>query len=172
MGGERVVMNALVTGGGGFLGGAIVRRLVARGDRVRSLSRRRYAELDALGVEQIQGDVADLGPTETAIQGCDVVFHVAAKAGVWGAYADYYRANVVGTQNVTGRLPQTRRPSPRLHQFAERGFRRPRPGRRGRIHAVSQSTTTRRIPKPKRKPNDSYWRRTAPTSPRLPCGRT
>ena len=39
-------------------------------------------------------------PTETAIQGCDVVFHVAAKAGVWGAYADYYRANVVGTQNV------------------------------------------------------------------------
>ena len=100
MGGERVVMNALVTGGGGFLGGVIVRRLVAQGDRVRSLSRRRYAELDALDVEQIQGDVADLGPTETAIQGCDVVFHVAAKAGVWGAYADYYRANVVGTQNV------------------------------------------------------------------------
>jgi 2-alkyl-3-oxoalkanoate reductase len=93
-------MNALVTGGGGFLGGAIVRRLVARGDHVRSLSRRRYPELDALGVEQIQGDVADLGPTETAAAGCDIVFHVAAKAGVWGSYADYYRANVVGTQNV------------------------------------------------------------------------
>jgi nucleoside-diphosphate-sugar epimerase len=93
-------MNALVTGGGGFLGGAIVRRLVARGDRVRSLSRGRYPELDALGVEQVQGDVADPGPTEAAITGCDVVFHVAAKAGVWGAYADYHRANVIGTQNV------------------------------------------------------------------------
>jgi nucleoside-diphosphate-sugar epimerase len=93
-------MNALVTGGGGFLGGAIVRRLVARGDRVRSLSRRRYPELDALGVEQIRGDVADLGPTEAAVAGCDVVFHVAAKAGVWGAYAEYHRANVIGTQNV------------------------------------------------------------------------
>jgi nucleoside-diphosphate-sugar epimerase len=93
-------MKALVTGGGGFLGGAIVRRLAARGDRVRSLSRRRYPELDLLGVEQIQGDVADLGPTETAAAGCDVVFHVAAKAGVWGAYAEYYRANVIGTQNV------------------------------------------------------------------------
>jgi nucleoside-diphosphate-sugar epimerase len=93
-------MNALVTGGGGFLGGAIVRRLVARGDRVRSLSRRRYPELDALGVEQVQGDVADLDPTEAAVAGCDVVFHVAAKAGVWGRYADYHRANVIGTQNV------------------------------------------------------------------------
>jgi 2-alkyl-3-oxoalkanoate reductase len=93
-------MNALVTGGGGFLGGAIVRRLVARGDHVRSLSRRLYPELDALGVEQIQGDVADLDPTETVVAGCDVIFHVAAKAGVWGPYADYYRANVVGTQNI------------------------------------------------------------------------
>ncbi|HBI46782.1 MAG TPA: 3-beta hydroxysteroid dehydrogenase [Planctomycetales bacterium] len=93
-------MNALVTGGGGFLGGAIVRLLVARGDRVRSLSRRRYSELDALGVEQVQGDVADLSATEAAVAGCDVVFHVAAKAGVWGAYADYHRANVIGTQNV------------------------------------------------------------------------
>jgi 2-alkyl-3-oxoalkanoate reductase len=93
-------MNALVTGGGGFLGGAIVRRLVARGDYVRSVSRRRYPELDALGVVQVQGDVADLGPTEAAAAGCDVVFHVAAKAGVWGPYAEYYRANVVGTQNI------------------------------------------------------------------------
>jgi 2-alkyl-3-oxoalkanoate reductase len=93
-------MNALVTGGGGFLGGAIVRRLAGRGDRVRSLSRGRYPALDALGVEQIQGDLADAGAVEAAVAGGDVVFHVAAKAGVWGPYAEYHRANVVGTQNV------------------------------------------------------------------------
>ena len=90
-------MNALVTGGGGFLGGAIVKMLVARGDRVRSLSRRHYP---ALGVEQIQGDIGDIASVETACRGCDVVFHVAAKAGVAGRYADYHRANVVGTENV------------------------------------------------------------------------
>ena len=93
-------MNALVTGGGGFLGGAIVRQLAARGDRVRSLSRGRYPALDALGVEQIQGDVADAGAVDAAVAECDIVFHVAAKAGVWGRYAEYHRANVVGTQNV------------------------------------------------------------------------
>jgi 2-alkyl-3-oxoalkanoate reductase len=93
-------MNALVTGGGGFLGGAIVRRLVARGDRVRSLSRGRYPALNALSVEQLQGDVADDAAVDAATAGCDVVFHVAAKAGVWGPYAEYHRANVVGTFNV------------------------------------------------------------------------
>ena len=90
-------MNALVTGGGGFLGGAIVRMLVARGDRVRSLARGRYPALDALGVEQVQGDLADPASVEAACRGCDTVFHVAAKAGVAGRYADYHRANVVGT---------------------------------------------------------------------------
>ena len=93
-------MNALVTGGGGFLGGAIVRMLVARGDRVRSLSRQHYPALRALGVEQLQGDLGDIASVETACRGCEVVFHVAAKAGVAGRYADYHRANVVGTENV------------------------------------------------------------------------
>ncbi len=93
-------MNALVTGGGGFLGGAIVRRLVERGDRVCSLSRHRYPALDALGVEQRLGNVADAGTVEQAAAGCEVVFHVAAKAGVWGRYGDYFRSNVVGTNNV------------------------------------------------------------------------
>jgi nucleoside-diphosphate-sugar epimerase len=93
-------MNALVTGGGGFLGGAIVRLLVARGDNVRSLSRRHYASLDALGVEQVQGDVADPAAVERACAGRDTVFHVAAKAGVGGSYRSYEVANVVGTSNL------------------------------------------------------------------------
>lgn len=93
-------MKALVTGGGGFLGLAIVRLLRQRGDEVRSLARNLYPELDALGVEQLRGDLADAGTVAEAAAGCDLVFHVAAKAGVWGDYQDYYRANVVGTANV------------------------------------------------------------------------
>src|SRR5260370_1214357 len=100
MGGERAVMNALVTGGGGFLGGAIVRRVVARGDKVRSLARGRHPTLDELGVEQRRGDVADADAVSAAVVGCDVVFHVAAKAGLWGRYADFHRVNVGGAENV------------------------------------------------------------------------
>lgn len=93
-------MHALVTGGGGFLGGALVRRLVARGARVRSFSRGDYPELRQLGVEVIQGDLTDAEAVRRAAVGCDIVFHVAAKAGVWGPYQDYYRANVIGTEHV------------------------------------------------------------------------
>jgi nucleoside-diphosphate-sugar epimerase len=93
-------MTALVTGGGGFLGGAVVRLLRRRGDQVRSFSRGIYPALEALGVEQVQGDLADPVAVTAAGSGCDLVFHVAARAGVWGRWSDYYAANVVGTQNV------------------------------------------------------------------------
>jgi 2-alkyl-3-oxoalkanoate reductase len=93
-------MKALVTGGGGFLGSAIVRMLRERGDEVVSYSRSRHQALDALGVRQESGDVADAAALTAAAQGCDIVFHVAAKAGIWGDYAGYYRANVSGTEAV------------------------------------------------------------------------
>lgn len=97
---DRTAMRVAVTGGGGFLGKAIARRLVAGGHRVRSLSRRRYPALNDLGIEQIQGDIADLGAVMKALDGVDLVFHTAAKAGVWGEKADYVAANVTGTANV------------------------------------------------------------------------
>lgn len=93
-------MKALVTGGGGFLGSAIVRLLRERGDAVRSFSRGTYPALAALGVEQASGDLCNLAALTAAAAGCDIVFHVAAKAGVWGAWSAYYRTNVVGTENV------------------------------------------------------------------------
>ncbi len=92
----------LVTGGGGFLGAAIVRQLRERGDNVRSFSRGFYAELESIGVEQIQGDIADNTAVEQACQGVESVFHVAAKPGIWGNYEDYFRTNVIGTQNILG----------------------------------------------------------------------
>ena len=93
-------MKALVTGGGGFLGGAVARLLRARGDAVRSFTRSNYPWLDEVGVEQILGDLADLEAVENAVTGCDIVFHVAAKAGVWGRRSDFFATNVTGTENV------------------------------------------------------------------------
>jgi nucleoside-diphosphate-sugar epimerase len=93
-------VKALVTGGGGFLGKAIVKLLLARGDQVRSFSRNTYPALAELGVEQHSGEIGDTAAVLTAIGGCDIVFHVAAKAGVWGPYEEFYRANVLGTRNV------------------------------------------------------------------------
>ena len=93
-------MKALVTGGGGFLGRAIATKLRARGDEVRSFSRGAYAELASLGVEHIQGELTDSKAVSEAVRGVDAVFHVGAKAGVWGPYADYFATNVTGTENV------------------------------------------------------------------------
>ena len=93
-------MKALVTGGGGFLGAAIVRALLARGDSVRSFSRQTHAALDARGVEQVRGDIASAAVVSAAVHGCDAVFHVAAKPGIWGDYAQYHQTNVTGTENV------------------------------------------------------------------------
>jgi nucleoside-diphosphate-sugar epimerase len=93
-------LNILVTGGGGFLGSAVVSLLVNRGYHVRSFSRSRYPELSTLGVEQIRGDICNKTEIEQALRGADLVFHTAAKAGIWGEYSQYYRTNVMGTRNV------------------------------------------------------------------------
>lgn len=102
--------RCLVTGGGGFLGRRIVELLLDRGDLVRILARGKYPELSAHGVECHQCDITDAAGVTRACTGCDVVFHVAAKAGVWGRYESYHQPNVVGTQNVidacrVGRVP-------------------------------------------------------------------
>lgn len=112
-------MKALVTGGGGFLGQAIVARLRARGDDVVVLGRGSYPEVEALGATVARADVADAEAVTRAAEGCDVVFHVAAKAGVWGKREDYQRTNVEGTRSVlaacraagVGRLVYTSSPS-------------------------------------------------------------
>jgi 2-alkyl-3-oxoalkanoate reductase len=93
-------MQALVTGGGGFLGRYIVELLVARGDAVRVFSRGRYPALDALGVETLQGDLRDVAQVCAACRGVETVFHVAGRPGVWGPWAEFYDTNTLGTEHV------------------------------------------------------------------------
>lgn len=91
-----------ITGGGGFLGKAIVRQCLERGWNVRAVGRRPQPELSALaGVEFFTVDISrDSIALEKIFAGTNAVFHVAAKAGVWGSYKDFFTANVTGTQNV------------------------------------------------------------------------
>ena len=93
-------MTVLVTGGGGFLGRAIVRALLGRGEQVVSLARGDYPVLRDLGVRTVRGDLAEPGVALRAAEGCDAVLHVAAKAGIWGPAADYQRSNVEATRLV------------------------------------------------------------------------
>lgn len=93
-------MKILVTGGGGFVGGYIVERLLARGYAVRSIGRSPQPELVAKGVEVVCGDLTDATAVSAACEGVDTVFHVAARAGVWGSWESFYRPNVIGTRNV------------------------------------------------------------------------
>ena len=93
-------MRILVTGGGGFVGGYIIDLLLKRGYAVRSFGRSPQPKLEAQGVEVVRGDLSNADSVRAACHGVDSVFHVAAKAGVWGTWESYYNANVIGTRNV------------------------------------------------------------------------
>ena len=95
--------KALVTGGGGFLGKAIIQQLLDKNyAQIKSLSRSLYPELEQMGVESVQMDLCnpDYNILVSILQEVDVVFHVAAKAGVWGSLDSFWSINVVGTQNL------------------------------------------------------------------------
>ena len=93
-------MNALVTGGGGFLGLALVEQLVHRGDHVRVLCRGDYPRLRELGVEQVSADIRDTARVVAACQNIETVFHVAAVSGIWGDWSHDHSINTKGTLNV------------------------------------------------------------------------
>lgn len=92
--------TVLVTGGGGFLGQWVIKKLLKKNYQIRTLNRSSYPQLEELGVTCIHGDLRKYKDVLTAAQGADAVIHVAAKAGVWGPFEEYYDINVKGTENV------------------------------------------------------------------------
>lgn len=92
--------HVFVTGAGGFLGQTICRFLRQADIKVTGFARGDYPDLTSIGVNMIKGDIADLKQVTSAIATCDLVFHVAAKAGVWGNKDDYFIPNLQGTKNI------------------------------------------------------------------------
>lgn len=92
--------KVLVTGGGGFLGRYIVEQLLEQSHQVHIVGRRDQPDLVAQGVQVHQVDLSTGKDLSTLCAGVDAVFHVAAKAGFWGDYQDYYASNVQATENL------------------------------------------------------------------------
>lgn len=104
--------RAVVTGGGGFVGRFLIQRLLKEGYAVASIARSDYPILREWGVETHQVDLsspeAQLGKI---FRHTDVVFHVAAKVDMWGAYDDFYRANVLATERIIAACHEQQVPS-------------------------------------------------------------
>lgn len=94
--------KALVTGGTGFIGAAIVRDLLANGEQVKVFRRENspLTNLDGLEVEHAIGDLLDRDSLLRAMDGCNRLYHCAALYKLSGGYEKYLEANVVGTRNA------------------------------------------------------------------------
>jgi dihydroflavonol-4-reductase len=94
---------ALVTGAGGFIGAHVARELLAHGWTVRALVRAESLDTHRWpeGCEPVRGDLLDPASLERAAEGCDAVFHVAARYSLARRDADLVeRTNVDGTAHV------------------------------------------------------------------------
>lgn len=92
---------ALVTGASGFLGWHVARTLLQKGLTVRALTRPASKLIELDDVERVNGDLRDPDSLARALQGCGLVFHVAADYRLWAKdETEMYRSNVDGTRNL------------------------------------------------------------------------
>jgi nucleoside-diphosphate-sugar epimerase len=96
------VASAFVTGGSGFIGRRLIRRLVAEGYSVRALARsdRSAALVAEAGAEAVRGDLTDAASLREGARGCELAFHAAAEVNDWGDREHFERTNVQGTKYV------------------------------------------------------------------------
>ena len=92
----------LITGATGFVGGALLRRLISQGVRPRVLARQspRALELQESGVDIAWGDLSDEHALAAALDGVEIVYHCAARMGPYGSWQDFFRDNVEGTEHL------------------------------------------------------------------------
>jgi len=102
------MQRALVTGGGGFVGLAIVKKLTELGVDTSVVGRHHYPSVERLGAHCLVGDIRNREFMIQAVAGHDTVFHAAAKAGIWGRRASYFSVNVAGTENVIAACEKNR----------------------------------------------------------------
>ncbi|MBP9021305.1 MAG: NAD-dependent epimerase/dehydratase family protein [Syntrophobacterales bacterium] len=96
-------MKTLITGATGFVGSAVLRKLVSVGHDVRALVRPQSdrRNLLELPIEIVHGDLRDRSSLEKAVKGCSVLFHVAADYRFWVPRPDeLYEVNVTGSRNI------------------------------------------------------------------------
>ena len=94
--------TAFVTGGSGFIGGRLIRRLAGDGWRVRALARsdRSAAAVEEAGAEAVRGNLDQVEAMRAGAEGCELAFHAAAFLGDWGRREEFERGNVIGTENA------------------------------------------------------------------------
>ncbi|RUR17747.1 NAD(P)-dependent oxidoreductase [Legionella sp. km535] len=100
-------MRCLVTGSTGCLGMNLTRRLLEQGHEVLALGRNKLLgdQLNQMGADFIPLDLKERDSLKTVATGMDVIFHCAALSSPWGAFKEFYEANVVATQNVIDATP-------------------------------------------------------------------
>jgi dihydroflavonol-4-reductase len=106
---KGVEMRAFVTGGTGFVGSAVVRRLLIENHSVVALVRKGAdtRQLKGLDIECYEGDLSDEGHLVKGMEGCTWVFHIAALYSFWGyPWQEFIETNVEGTRRVMAAAQQ------------------------------------------------------------------
>lgn len=95
-------MKVLVTGGTGFVGSHLIEQLVASGDDVRALVRpgSKQEFVRSLGAEVAVGDLDDAGSLRAAVEGCETIYHAAARVEIVGPASAFERTTVQGTRRL------------------------------------------------------------------------